>query len=108
MYTIDASVWVNSFDARETGYETSRAFLQQVAAQQVPIFVPYLLLVEVSGAISRARQVAEQAQTFALTVRSLPNVTFIGLQAELTVEAIRLAATHKLRGADAIYTAVAL
>ncbi|MDA0241965.1 MAG: PIN domain-containing protein [Chloroflexi bacterium] len=108
MYTIDASVWVNSFDEREAGSQTSRAFLQQVATQQLPVFVPYLLLVEVAGAISRARQTAEQAQQFSAALRALPNVAFIGLQEELTQEAVRLAAQHRLRGVDAIYAAVAL
>jgi predicted nucleic acid-binding protein len=108
MYTIDASVWVNSFDVREVGYETSRTFLQQVATHQFPLFLPYLLLVEVAGAISRAYQTPEQAQQFALALQALPNVTFIGLQQELTEKGMELAAQHKLRGADAIYAAVAL
>ena len=53
MYTIDTSVWVNSFDQREPGHVISQRVLQLLAAQATPIYVPYLLLVEVAGAISR-------------------------------------------------------
>jgi len=108
MYTVDTSVWVNSFDQRELGYATSRQVLQQLALQRLPIFVPHLLLVEVAGAISRTRHDVSQAQAFAIALRQLPNVTFMALDESLAIQALTLAAQHSLRGADAVYAAVAL
>jgi predicted nucleic acid-binding protein len=70
--------------------------------------VPSLLLVEVAGAISRTRQDAEQAQAFATALSQLPNVTFLSLDEILAGQASALAAQHQLRGADAVYAAVAL
>ena len=108
MFTIDASVWVNGFDQREPGHEQSRQLLERLGQATIPIFVPNLVLVEVAGAISRTRQNAQQAQTFAATMRDLPNVTMVQLDLTLADRASTLAAQHGLRGADAVYAVVAL
>lgn len=108
MYTIDASVWVNAFDQREPGHETSRRFLETVHAQALPVFVPNLVCIEVAGAISRTRKAAEQARDFATTFSRLPNVTLLPLDGEIAEHATALAAQKGLRGADAVYAAVAL
>jgi predicted nucleic acid-binding protein len=108
MYTIDASVWVNSFDQKEKGHETSRQFLAFVGQKAVPIAAPTLVLAEVAGAVSRTRKDSEQAQAFALALRGLPNLTLINLDADFAEQSLQLAARHGLRGADAVYAAVAL
>jgi len=108
MYTVDTSVWVNSFDQREPGHAVSRQILQHLAGQGMPFFVPHLVLVEVAGAISRSRQDVAQAQAFATALSQLPNVTFIALDEPLAMQALILAAQHSLRGADAVFAAVAL
>lgn len=36
MYTIDASVWVNSFDPREPGHVSSRQLLEVLRAHALP------------------------------------------------------------------------
>ncbi|MGE3541331.1 MAG: type II toxin-antitoxin system VapC family toxin [Candidatus Tectimicrobiota bacterium] len=107
MYTVDASVWVNAFDQREPGHHVSRHFLELVRGHALPIIVPNLMLVEVAGAISRTRQAPEQAQAFALALRRLPHVTVRVLDEGGALHALTLAARHGLRGADAVYAAVA-
>ncbi len=108
MYTVDASVWVNAFDRREPGHQTSRRFLETVQAQALPVVVPNLVCVEVAGAISRTRNEPARAQEFATAVARLPNVTLLPLDQELAEQARDLAAQNGLRGADAVYAAVAL
>lgn len=108
MYTVDASVWVNGFDRRETGHMASRRLLERFAEQALPIVVPTLVPVEVAAAISRTRHDVAQAQAFATALSQLPNVTFVALDNALAQEAVSLAAQHQLRGADAVYAAVAL
>jgi predicted nucleic acid-binding protein len=108
MYTVDTSVWVNGFDHREAGHAVSRQLLEHLGIQALPIVVPTLLLVEVAGAISRTRQDVVQAQAFATALSQLPNVTFVALDKALARHALALAAQHQLRGADAVYAAVAL
>lgn len=107
MYTVDASVWVNAFDQREQGHDTSREVLEVLRDRALPVFVPNLLLVEVAGAISRTRNNPAQAQDFAMNLLNLPNVAFVPLDEVLAIQALALAAQHRLRGADAVYATVA-
>jgi predicted nucleic acid-binding protein len=107
MYTVDASVWVNAFDQREPGHLVSRQFLEVVRDQALPIIVPNVMLVEVAGAISWTRHAPVQAQAFATALRRLPHVAVRVLDEGCALHALTLAAQHGLRGADAVYTAVA-
>lgn len=107
MYTVDASVWVNSFDKRESGHEMSRRFLDLLREQKLSVTVPNLVLVEVAGAISRTRSDPAQATAFATSLLRLANVSFIPLDSLHAQLAQDLAAKHGLRGADAVYAAVA-
>lgn len=45
---------------------------------------------------------------FAATIARLPHVTVVSLTPDLAETAAKLAAQHALRGADAVYAAVAL
>lgn len=108
MYTVDASVWVNAFDQREVGYADSRQFLQLLHTRQIQIAVPTLLLVEVAGTISRTRGDAGQAIAFAKALITLPHVTLYDLDNIAANQSFTLAANQKLRGADAVYAALAL
>src|SRR6266545_1559153 len=107
MYTVDASVWVNAFDRREPGHLISRQFLEVVQRQALPIVVPNLVLAEVAGAIGRTRRTPVQAQEFAVALRRLPHVTVRVLDEVCALHALTLAAQQGLRGADAVYAAVA-
>lgn len=107
MYTVDASVWVNGFDQREAGHTTSRQLLEVLRTRALPILVPNLLLAEVAGTIRRTRQDPVRAEAFAATLERLPNVTVVALDVALGDLARALAAQDGLRGADAVYAAVA-
>jgi len=108
MYTVDASVWVNAFDQREPGHLLSHQFPEVVRERALSIFVPNLVLVEVAGEISRTRQAPVQAQAFVTALRRLPYLTIRMLDEVCALDALILAARHGLRGADAVYAAVAL
>jgi predicted nucleic acid-binding protein len=108
MYTIDASVWVNAFDQQEPGHAASRQLLDLLASRGAPIVVPGLVLAEVAGAISRTRHDPVRAREFAESLGRLPGVTVLQFDAALTHSALVLAAQHGLRGADAVYAAVAV
>jgi predicted nucleic acid-binding protein len=107
MYTIDASVWVNSFDSREPEHVHSRQTLDILRRERIPIFLPTLVLVEVAGAVSRTRHEPQMARDLAIALGRLPSVVFVPLDESLAQEAVALAAAHGLRGADAVYVAVA-
>ena len=107
MYTIDASVHVSAVNPAEADSATSQAFLALVRQQRLPLFCPTLLLVEVAAAVARAFDDADRAVALAAALRGLPNQTLVPLDEALADRAAALAATARLRGADAVYAAVA-
>ena len=68
---------------------------------------PTLLLAEVAGAISRQSGKPALARQLVETIRRLPGLTLVDMNFTLIERATRLAADLGLRGADAIYVAVA-
>ncbi|HIQ02197.1 MAG TPA: PIN domain-containing protein [Anaerolineales bacterium] len=107
-YTVDASVFLNTFNPYEEGYEVSHLLLTSLRRGSLPIIVPTLVLPEVAAAVSRGRQDAALAREFAATLARLPNLILIPLDRSLAEQAVEIAAEHRLRGSDAIYAAVAL
>ena len=108
MFTIDASVHINAVNPAEEGSAESQAFLKQLRDQAWPMFSPTLLLVEVATAVARAQNDSEHGIAIAQAIRGIPNQVWIPLDGALAEDATRLGAEHRLRGADAIYAAVAL
>jgi len=107
MYTIDASVHVSALNPAEADSATSQAFLALVRQHRIPPSCPILLLVEVAAAVARAFDDADRAVALAEALRGLPNQTLVPLDEASADRAVVLAATARLRGADAVYAAVA-
>ena len=107
MYTVDASVHVSALNPAEPGSAASLAFLAQVQRQRHPLFCPTLLLVEVAAAVARALGGVERAVSLAAVLRGWPAQTLVPLDEGLADRAAKLAATACIRGADAVYAAVA-
>ena len=105
--TIDASVHINALNESEPESEDSQAFLARVERERLEMICPTLLVTEMAAALSRAFDDYEKGMTFALAVRDLPNLTLVPLDEPLAVAAAELAARCRLRGADAVYAAVA-
>jgi predicted nucleic acid-binding protein len=106
-YTIDASILTNALNSREQGSQESQKFLARVEQENCEIICPTLLIPEVAAALSRALGDHKKGMAFAMAVRDLPNLTLVSLDDSLAVAAAELAARHRLRGADAVYAAVA-
>ncbi len=107
MFTVDTSVHINAMNPAEEGSAESQAFLERLYRRPWPVFSPTLLLVEVAAAVSRARNDAGQGIAMAQAIYGLPGQVWLSLDDSLADEAVRLAAGQRLRGADAIYAAVA-
>lgn len=103
MYTLDASVFTRTVDPTEPEHDTCAALFQHLHAEALPIVVPSLLLAEAAGAVSRARRDPIRARVFVATLRALPGLTLVPLDSDLA----QRAADYRLRGADAVYDAVA-
>jgi predicted nucleic acid-binding protein len=107
-FTVDASVFINAFNPYELGHEDSQRFLARLQEQATPIIVPTLLLPEVAAAVGRGRGDSDLARRFADALSRLPHLILVPLDETLAHQAVDVAAEYRLRGSDAVYTAVAL
>ncbi len=107
MYTIDASVHINAINAAEAGSAESQACLQHLIEQHQALFSPTLLLVELAAAAARALDDISLAMELARAVHGLPGQVWVALDDDLAAAAAQLGAEARLRGADAVYAAVA-
>lgn len=106
-YTVDASVFVNAFNLHERGHAESLRVLTAIQEQGDPIIVPTLLVAEIAAAVARASDDSVGALEYANATAALTHVTLVALSPTLARQAADLAATYRLRGADAVYLAVA-
>jgi predicted nucleic acid-binding protein len=107
VFTLDASVFLNAFNPAEPGHADSAALVAHLQQVVAPIIVPTLLLPEIAGVISRVRGDPDLAQEFSAELARLPNLQLVPLDPVLAHQAAEMAARQNLRGADAVYAAVA-
>jgi predicted nucleic acid-binding protein len=88
-------------------HATSRQWLEQHVAGGEPLVAPILLLAEIAGAIARRTGEPELARRTLEGILRVPNLRLVSTDPQLGREAARLAANLRLRGADAMYVAVA-
>jgi predicted nucleic acid-binding protein len=69
--------------------------------------VPTLLLAELAASISRVRRDPIRARVTVAALQALPFITFIDLDRALGQTAAEIAADRAVKGADAVYIAVA-
>lgn len=105
--TIDASVWINAFRAGEEGSQESLKFLEKIRDTREPMISPTLLLPELAAVLARGGEKREKILRFVESVKGLPHQIFIALDETTAQAAVELAEKCKLRGADAVYGAVA-
>ena len=108
IYAVDASVFVNAFNPYETGHDESYRLMELWRAQATPLVAPTLLLPELAAAVARGRDDTALGQCFAQEVRRRAHLVLVPLGRALAQHAADVAATHRLRGSDAVYAAVAL
>ena len=105
--TIDASVLVGALSASEAGQEECAGLLEIVGHDHRPVIVPTLAIVELAAAFSRRSMPAELVRRLTDRVRSLPALTLVPLDQALMEECVEAALSTTMRGADAVYVAVA-
>ncbi|RPI84603.1 MAG: PIN domain-containing protein [Chloroflexi bacterium] len=106
-YTLDASVFLNSFNKLEPGHDNSLKLLSILNNEGIPIIVPALLLPEVAAAVSRGTDKADLAYRFAASLARLPHLVLVNLDPILAHQSAEIAARYRLRGSDAVYAAAA-
>ncbi len=108
MYVVDASVWVSYFIKSEVAYTASRSWVARQAEVGVPILGPSHVLAEIAGAVSRRTGHQDLGRVTSTLVSGLPGFRIVAIDQELADLSASVAATLQLRGADAVYVALAL
>ncbi len=104
---VDASVWVSALVPQDVHHARSRAWLEERLREGVLLVAPIILLAEVAGAIARRTGDPALGERATEMLLSLPNLRLAPIENRVGDEAARLAAQLRLRGADALYVAVA-
>lgn len=104
---IDACVWIAAFLPRDAHHSHAFALLQQLAHQRVQVTLPTLALAETCGAIARRSDSPDVAPPILRFLLTQPWIAHVALDAALSQEAATLAMRCRLRGADAVYVALA-
>jgi predicted nucleic acid-binding protein len=107
MIAVDASVWVSGLILRDAFHDISRGWLAAQNTHNNLLAIPVICLAEVSGAISRVTGYSEDGERAIDQILAQPNLRILPVDHPLGLEAAQLAAQLHLRGADAVYVALA-
>ena len=107
MFVVDASVWLSRFVSTDTHHRLSRSWVGVQLEQGNLLVSPALLLAEVAGAVARRTGLVEVAARTTDLIQRLPQTRLVPVDANLGLSSARLAAELRLKGADAVYVALA-
>lgn len=107
MTVTDASVWVSRFLTGDAFHMASNLWLKQHIAAGLPLLAPANLLAEVAGAVARRSGSSQLGYQAAQQMLHVPTLQLVTIGADLGDFAAAVASTYRLRGADALYVAVA-
>lgn len=107
MFVIDASVWISRLLQDEPGHKDSRDWLTSVVEKMETIVEPTLVLAEVAGALARRAGNASAAHRAVQAIVRSPGISLVPLDRTASLAAAQLAADLRLKGADAVYVALA-
>ena len=104
---VDASIWVSRLVSADVHHPVSETWLETFVGGGGQCVAPVLLLAEVAGAISRRTTEARLGQAVLKLLLRMPALRIVNVERRLGTSAAQLAADLGLRGADAVYVALA-
>ena len=107
MATLDSSVLISLFNSRDRLHEQTLTWFRESVADGEPLRAPVTALAEVAAAIAAGTGDKQLARDVETHMRHSPLFEFLPVALPLAERAATLAAEHQLRGADAVYFAVA-
>lgn len=105
---IDASVWISRLLPQDSNHQAASSWVNRHIMIGGIFTAPTMLAMEVAASISRRTKNVAQAQAASDQLYGLWFVRLAPMEQTLVEEATDLAATLGLRGADAIYVALAM
>ena len=107
MIVADASFWVAAFRAQDAHHDPSARLLRRMVTDDIQVSSPTLALVEVAGALARRTGSQPLAESAIRYLKGQSWLTLLPLSIAFSETAARIAITSSLRGADAVYVALA-
>ncbi|MDP2821472.1 MAG: type II toxin-antitoxin system VapC family toxin [Sulfuritalea sp.] len=104
---VDASVWVARFLDADRHHGVAMACITALLERESRLVIPVLAWPEVAGAIARRTGAAEDGHDAIDIIRALRWIESIPMDQSLAHEAAKIAGSRRLRGADAVYVALA-
>jgi predicted nucleic acid-binding protein len=108
MYCVDASVIVNAQLPPKPYSSKSKAFLDLIKKGNTKVFLPEAIIPEIISALKRATENSELAYQFAMSLKYIPNFSFVPVDNHLANLVASIVSKTSLKGTDAIYVALAL
>ena len=108
MFCIDASVIISAAHDTEIYSEASQEFLSRLREEKLKAFLPELVMPEIASGLLRATKNVKFAYEFVDSLRAIPNFAFVPLDRTLSDAAVNVIIATGLKGADAVYVALAL
>ena len=104
---VDASVWVGVFLLQDVHHGTCRAWLSREITARALLAIPIHCLAEASGAVTRRTGLSAHGRRAVRDLLTTPGLELVPIDIGLAREAADAAADYFLRGADALYAALA-
>lgn len=104
---VDASVWVARFLSGDENHACAAACITHALRLGERLIIPVLAWAEVAGAIARRSGSTEAAQGALALLQQRRWIDAVAIDGTVGRQAALLAAEHMLRGADAVYVALA-
>ncbi len=106
--TIDSSVFVSMFVAKESRSDEARSIIHNAIINNTTVIIPYTILIEVISAINRRTNSKILAQQTLNLLIKLPNFKFIEIDEKLAKYTCEITLRSKLRGLDSIIMSTSL
>ncbi|MGH8751561.1 MAG: type II toxin-antitoxin system VapC family toxin [Burkholderiales bacterium] len=104
---VDACVWLAAYLEREPRHTECAVFLRMTHEQGRGLAAPSLLLAEIAGALARQTRNPESVMFTLKAIETNPRLIIHPVTVELAQRAAAIAGACFLRGADAVYVALA-
>ncbi|MBI2942271.1 MAG: type II toxin-antitoxin system VapC family toxin [Chloroflexi bacterium] len=107
MVVTDASLWVSVLLPEDMHHAASRAWLMEHTHASQPLIAPWILPAEVAGAIARRTGQPSLGARALEQLSNAPGIQLLPVDELVGRLAAQLAVQLSLKGADAVYVAVA-
>ncbi|TAK33203.1 MAG: PIN domain-containing protein [Chloroflexota bacterium] len=104
---VDASVWVSRYVEEDTHHRISQLYLERHFRSGGIVVAPVILLAQLAGPVARQTGDRTLAHDAYRKLLKLPTFRVVPIDHRIGVAAAKLAADLGLRGADAVYIALA-